>query len=867
MRLPALWLAAAFGAGVWLAASRRGEAIAPATWLALALLTLAIAFICLRRERLVAAWTITLFAWFCLGGFGAAGERAALPANHVTRLISSGALDTSEALRWRGRLRSDPLRLPWGLRYEADLQDVELAGKAMPVTGGLRVTYYASEQNPEEPPQIRAGDAAEFLTRARPPRNFQNPGSFDFRAHLARQGVHLTATLRSMDLLRALPPEDLSFLHRLARLRGALLAQLEMLFGTESDRAAVLRAMLLGDASFLDREVSDAFQKTAVYHVLVISGMHVAALAGFLWWVGRRMRLPAEVLALLVLAAVIAFALIVEDKPPVERAACMAALVLVAGLMFRQVDLLQTVAVAALALLVAAPSNLTDPSFQLSFLAVGIIAGVALPLLSRTSVPLRRALSHLSDVTRDAAHSPRATQLRLDLRAASVWLAARFPQRLAERANLWLALPLQLVLRVFELALVSLAVQLCLLPLMAHFFHRVSFSGVLANLPAAILSALIIPFGLLTLALGAIWPGLAKATAWLTGLCATWLLESVRYFSDWNWSNYRIPNPPLWLLMLFLLLLGVFAVASVARRTRAQIALAGVLALLIVLCATHPFAPQLAAEALEVTVLDVGQGDSIFVAFPGGHTMLVDGGGAPGARSIGGVRTGIDIGETVVSDFLWSRGLKRLDVVALSHAHQDHLEGLRAVLANFRVGELWVGRDVALDRFRSLLALAESRGTRILRRHRGQTFQLGAANGRILWPKDSSQTAVSSNNDSLVMRIDFAEQTILLPGDIETSVEEEIVGSGEPLRANFLKVPHHGSRTSASAALLAAVKPQVAVMSFGGANPFGHPHRELLERLAATRAVLLRTDRDGAVTALAGRNGLRVSTFVSHEGR
>jgi competence protein ComEC len=279
------------------------------------------------------------------------------------------------------------------------------------------------------------------------------------------------------------------------------------------------------------------------------------------------------------------------------------------------------------------------------------------------------------------------------------------------------------------------------------------------------------------------------------------------------------------------------------------------------LIATYPFSPQVEAGRLEVTVLDVGQGDALFIAFPDGRTLLEDGGGSYGASRMGGFRTGLDVGEQVVSSYLWSRGLKRLDAVALTHAHQDHLDGLHAVLENFKVGELWVGRDVALPGFEALLATAERRGVRIVHRHRGESFDWGGASGLVLWPEDTTRTAEASNDDSLVLRLDFGRNSFLLPGDIQEPVEREMVLRDDPLDVDFLKVPHHGSRTSATGEFVAACTAAAAAISVGEFNPFGHPHREALERLNAPGLRLLRTDRDGAVTAVSDGTTLRVRTF------
>jgi competence protein ComEC len=283
---------------------------------------------------------------------------------------------------------------------------------------------------------------------------------------------------------------------------------------------------------------------------------------------------------------------------------------------------------------------------------------------------------------------------------------------------------------------------------------------------------------------------------------------------------------------------------------------------LAVLVAWHPFAPSLYRGKLEVSVLDVGQGDSIFVAFPDGRTMLVDGGGQAGAEVVDGFRSGPDVGEEVVSPYLWSRGIKRLDVVALSHAHHDHLDGLHAVIANFKVGELWIGRDEETPAFLVLLAEARAHGIQIVQEIQGRTFDWDGVRGEVLWPADVSEVDKAANDNSLVMRIQDGDENFLLPGDIEKKVENQLVDEHAPLSANFLKVPHHGSKTSSTDAFVGAVAPRVAVVSVGEGNQFGHPVDSVVERYAQAGVRFLRTDRDGAVTALTDGHDLVVRSFV-----
>ena len=863
MKLPLVWIVAALAAGIALASLHPAiPPERPVVWLALAVVAMLASLIFLWRDRLAPAWIFALASWALLGAAAARLEPLAKPANHISNLLAEGRLDTSEALRWRGRLREDPIHLPWGLRYELDLDEVEVTRQAVPVTGGLRLSLFHKEDSADSPPVLRAGDPIEGLARARPARNFGNPGSFDSRANLARQNIHLTGTLRSAELIRKIAERPPALSHRLARARGYLLGRLDAIFAAAPGRAAVLRAMLLGDRNFIDHERAEAFQKTAAYHVLVIAGLHVAALAAFVFWAGRWLRLSPLASTLLTLAVLASYLAIVEDRPPILRAGLMAAIVLIARLLVRRVELLNTAAAAALILLAARPSALTDPSFQLSFLAVGTIGALAAPWIRHSSEPYRRALEHLTDTTRDAAHPPRAAQFRLDARAVVNWLARRLPVRLAARASSLVALPCAGALRLWEVVVVSATIQLGMLPLLAHYFHRVSMAGPLANIPAVLLTGLIVPMGFLTLGASLVWTALASAMAKALGALVAALVASVEWFTRWHWASYRIPGPPALLLLAFFTELAVLAVAARAGRRRWQLLAAAPLAALALAVATYPFPPSLERSKLEVAVLDVGQGDSIFTAFPDGRTMLIDAGGGLGLPRIGGMRTGLDIGEQVVSPYLWSRGLKRLDVVALTHAHQDHLGGLTAVLENFRVRELWVGRDVASPAFQALLKLARGRGVRVVHHLRGDSFAWDGVTGRVLWPDTSAETPTAKNNDSLVLRLEHGRLALLLPGDIEAPVERKVLRDSSALAADLLKVAHHGSKTSTTAEWVAAVAPSTAAISVGETNPFGHPSPDVLERLAASGARTLRTDRDGAITALSDGQTLQVRCFL-----
>jgi competence protein ComEC len=724
----------------------------------------------------------------------------------------------------------------------------------------------------------------EALLRARQPRNFLDLGAFDLRGYLALQKIDLTGSLRSAELMRLIDRPRPTLLQSMARVRGNLLARLDALFAANPERAAVLRAMLLGDRSFVDSETVTAFQKTSAYHILVVAGLHVGALVAFLFWACRRLRLRIEATSFVALVALAAYLGVVQDRPPILRAALMAGFYLLARPLFRRIDLLNTVALAALALLIWKPSSLGDASFQLSFVAAGVIAGLAVPWMERTSAPYHAALRHLGDATRDGGHAPKLAQFRIEMREAVKWIASRVPGWMASRAGTLVALPIRVGLRLWEIVLLSLVIQWGMLPLLAGDFHRISLHGPISNIPAVILTGAIVPLGFLALAASYVWGGLAAALAKGVGLGVGLLLESVAWFSRMPHTSYRIPGPPVWLAVGFtaaLVMLASTARAALHARQQTRqarhrpappIALAEwsaavALLALTALIATYPFAPALARGKLEVNVLDVGQGDSSFVAFPDGRTLLIDGGGLAGSERVGGYRSGFDVGEEVVSPYLWSRGIKKIDAIALTHGDHDHIDGLYSVIENFGVRELWIGREEERPAFTSLLAEAQQRGVRIVHRLRGDRYDWDGVTGEFLSPADSSPRAKPSNDDSVVLRITDGARHFLFTGDIQERAERELINHGEALASDFLKVPHHGSKTSSSERFLANVAPRVAVISVGEANPFGQPAEVVVESYARDGVRLLRTDRYGEVTVQSDGKSLEVSTFAAGDAR
>ena len=296
----------------------------------------------------------------------------------------------------------------------------------------------------------------------------------------------------------------------------------------------------------------------------------------------------------------------------------------------------------------------------------------------------------------------------------------------------------------------------------------------------------------------------------------------------------------MWLAVLF-----TASIVGVALfRHRGYVLCLSVLALVVLIA--HPFASKVERGIFEATAIDVGQSESLFLAFPDGRLALLDGGGFPqtGLRH----KPRLDVGEDVVSPYLWTRSIRRLDLIILSHPHEDHIGGLPAVVVNFRPKELWIGSVADTLEWRRLLTETKRCGVRIVHLEAGMRFGYGGTGIEVLAPPhDHTPSEKAPNNDSLVLRVTYGSRSFLFTGDIEKRVEAELVEAGLA-HSDVLKVPHHGSKTSSTAPFLDSVRPTFAMISDGFENSFGMPHEAVLERLAERHTAVLRTDLCGLVS-------------------
>jgi competence protein ComEC len=627
-----------------------------------------------------------------------------------------------------------------------------------------------------------------------------NPGEVSYRDYLRSVGIDAAmAVQRASDIRVVARGGGHLILAAAYGLRARLTAFMQgSLPGAEG---ALLSSLLLGDDGAIAPGLRETFRSAGLLHVLVVSGAQVALVVGSILWLGRLVRAPPQPAAAAAAGAVAFFALMTGWVPSVGRATVMALVGIAALLLRRDRDAYTALAMAALVLLVAQPALVADLGFQLSFAATWGLLYVAPALAGRIPAgpPALRSLIGM-----------------------------------------------------------TVGAQMAVLPLLAYHAGRISLAGFVANLIVVPIVGLLVPVGFAAAAIGLAAPALGGAALAVLRPVLALLMSTAEVFAHLPGATVMVVPPGLPVLAAAYAGLAVAteALRGTVRVTppRAVTALCAVAAVVLWM--------QVAAASpgdLVITVLDVGQGDSILVQSPGGAAMLIDGGG-----DLDGRPSGYDVGAHRVVPALRRLGVRALDVVVLSHPHEDHAGGLVAVLKNFRVDlVLDAGVPHPAPSYVALLKEIERSHIPYRLARRGMHLDLGdGVSVTVLHPEEPLLLGTGSDPhlNCIVLRVAYGDITVLLTGDIEAPIEWKLLDGGDDLRSTVLKVGHHGSETSTTPEFLDAVRPAVAVISVGAWNPFGHPRRRTLDALDAAGAAVFRTDRHGAISLTTDGRRLWVRT-------
>lgn len=692
--------------------------------------------------------------------------------------------------------------------------------------------------------EINYGDFIRFTTRLRTPHSFHNPGGFDYEKYLKYRGVIVRGFIKDSSGIVVLRENQGNiFKTILERFRKKIKIFIED--NSLSPEREIIQAMILGNQSEIPKDIMEKFNRTGTTHIIAISGFNIGIIAFLSFFVIRLLMRTSSYLLLRFnivkvstifgIIPVVIYTFIAGMGISVVRASIMALTFMIAIILNKDRDLYNSLALAALVILIISPHSLYDVSFQLSFVAVWAILFIT---------PKFTAISHQGYPEEISTHTVRVKKIFTN---------------------------------VYIFIIVSFAATLGTLPLIIFYFNRVSTIVLLSNIIVVpIMGIIAIP---VCTAIIIALP-LSHALALLFLNIASYLVRIsvsiVDFFASLPGSSFFVSTPTILEMAAYYLLLIVAMKLLYLWRHKEdnhserksgisqklyRISFAA-LAVFFVGDTIYLYTRDIHNEILKVTFIDVGQGSSSLIVLPGGKNILIDGGGT--------YENIFDIGKYVIAPFLWHERIKEIDIVILTHPHPDHLNGLITILSNFDVKEVWTnGEKGDFETYQDFMQIIKEKN--ITHRLVSEQYNDTIINGTILsvfnpvkpidLKSDLARKYDRTNNDSLVVKLTFGKVSFLLPGDISGPSENRLVKSSHDIKSRIMLVPHHGGFTSSTMPFLDKVQPEFAIVSCGFDNVFNDPHPDVLQRFSRLGTRILRTDINGAISVTTDGTNITHSTF------
>jgi competence protein ComEC len=666
----------------------------------------------------------------------------------------------------------------------------------VPVQGNIRLTI--KDKYGDTVPSY--GDHICYNGTIFRPLKSNNPYSFNYQEYLENNNIHGLSYLYKSNYEIIKESKNLYY-YLIVVPRNWIRARIDRFYPPKY--SGFLKAILLGEKSSLPLQLRQDFASSGLSHILAVSGLHTGVIALIfltIFQIVLRNRNAARILTIILL---IYYMLLAHAVPSVQRAVIMISLVLLAKILQRRISTINILFAAAFIILVINPLQLFSIGFQLSFISVFAIL-VIFQYLSKKLNPLRE----------------------------------KYP------SIFWL----------LNLVLLSLMVQIVLAPLTIHYFHTLALGGIIANVIAIPLISLVLPLSIFSIlfpisAICAIYAAANKLLLFIVFAISRFVaLHRILLFDFLYLNDSQVIA--LYVVLTILILLW-------KNTDNPKIKLYKFLSFSILIIAILIVPGILLERNLEITVLDVGQGDAIVVRTPDRKTILIDTGDKTMRR---------DYGELVVVPYFKARGIKEIDLLILTHPHADHIGGAQAVMKNLKIDKVLLPRcDYESQLYYNVLTFIDDNDIEIIYADTSLVFEeFEQINLKILHPTYEYKNEANVNNYSIVIKIEYGNLSVLLTGDAEKEVEAILIENwGDKLYSDLLKVGHHGSNSSSTLDFLEYVSPEYAVISVGTKNRFGHPDEKIVAILDSFTDELFRTDQDGAVIFLYGGNTLKIKTMLS----
>lgn len=673
--------------------------------------------------------------------------------------------------------------------------------------------------------ELEYGDKITFSGTYTKPEIQRNYKGFDYSEYLEQLKIYGTIRCEKLEVLRKKQVNKMFQISN--QISNKIISKTKKLFNEET--SSILLGLILGDKRDLDEETQENFRNASMSHILAVSGMHVAyVILGiniiFKKLIGKR---NTNILSILIL---IFYMFITNFSPSITRAGIMGIIMIFSKLIYRKNDIYTSISISLLLILIYNPFLIQNLGLQLSY---GGVIGIV--IFNKSILRFLKNIKVKNKV---------------------------YKYKIKPKIQKYLE-------KIKEIISVSISVQISIMPIILYNLNTFNPYFLISNLVLSFAIGPIVILGFLFIIIVCLNTPIAEIFSPMIQIGIK-ILIFISNIGKLPLSKIYIPTPSLFSILIYYLsiivLFFVYNIYSSKKPNKTQIRIKNLIALLkikfrqnkqkanyfLVIIIILSFVINLIPGNLKIHFIDVGQGDSILIITPQNKTILIDGGGSSSSE--------FDVGESTLIPYILDRGFTKIDVVIISHFDQDHIGGIFTVLQELKIGKVYISKQTEkTENYEKFLEIVKEKKIKVYEVVSGNRIHIEKnLYFDILWPTENQITTNVLNNNAIVCNLHYRDFSMLFTGDIEEIAEKEILElysqNKNLLKANILKVGHHGSKTSSTSTFLEVVKPQIAVIGVGKNNKFGHPNDAVLQRLSDLNCKIFRTDLNGEISIEVNKN-------------
>lgn len=631
----------------------------------------------------------------------------------------------------------------------------------------------------------------------------RNEGGFDYKQYLKSKNIYGIVTVDKKDI-ETINKNNVGVIDLLAnKVRNSMKRKIEQNLPNETNE--LLSGMLIGEKSNLQKEIQKDFRDSSLSHVLAISGMHVSYVMIGITFVINKLKFSKKMSKIVIILILLFFIILTGKTASVTRACFMSSYIILASLFHKKAHVLGSISISLLIILIINPYFILDIGLQLSY-------GGTIGIVLIYSI-LKKYKKKKEDKT------------------------GRIKKVLYKIKD-----------KIIDTILITISANLVIFPIVLFHYNIMSFTFIISNLLISPIIGIIIILGFLSVFVSYIVSPISKIMFFFLQIFLSVLAQIAHFCAELPLSKVYFPTPKIYIIIIYYIFLIYFILVKnkiiTGKKIDKKVFIIFTI-IVIILNLILNFIPK----TFTISFIDVGQGDSMLISTPKGKNILVDGGGSRD-------ETTFNIGKQTLIPYLLNKGITKLDYIIISHFDSDHATGVAQILGKIDVSSIILTRQLEEnDIYRHILSIAKEKKIKLIYVKEGDVLKIGGIKISIIHPENKLMINNPMNNNSIVCKVEYNSFSMLLTGDIEMEAEELILRKNINLKADVLKVAHHGSKTSTTGEFLKAINPKVALIGVGKNNNFGHPSNEVIQRLKENGTRIYRTDENGEISITVNKKG------------